>query len=57
MKPQRTFELETGSFSLRVSSRVAESRTEGWGLTEERFKTQALPLTSYMPLGKSFNFS
>ena len=46
-----------GSFSIRMSSRVAESRTEGWGLREEGFKSQALPLISYMPLGKSFNFS
>lgn len=57
MKPQRTFELDMGSFRLGVSNRAAESGAEAWGLTQEDFKTQALPLISYMTLDKSFNFS
>lgn len=46
-----------GSFRLAVSNRAAESGAEAWGLTQEDFKTQALPLISYMTLDKSFNFS
>lgn len=56
MKPQRSFELEMGSFWLRVSSTVATSRAYAWSLTVQRFKTQALPL-SYLTLDKSLDFS
>lgn len=57
MKPQRSFDLEMGSFWLRVRSTVATSRACAWSLTVQRFKTQALPLLSCLTLIKSLNFS